>query len=314
MVELDTRLLRYFLRVAELGSFTDAAEELHVSQPALSQGIRRLETLLGVTLLDRGPRGATRASRLTPSGEAFRRYASEIVTLCDRAVISTQAAARVQLTVGFGTSVPRLFTSLALRAAVAVGQHEPVLEYVPWGEEISWLTSGRVDLVFLQAKSGLMDDRLEVLPLVEMRRVAVFAASHPLAARQSVDFDDLRDEPIIDAASDRDYWLVNPRPDGSRPVTVGPAARTVDEMLALVSAGRGMAITSSSVAERYQSSDLAFVPIVNLDAGMLYLARDANDHRPQVMTMQLKTASLIGSNLGAHHSQLGAVDEWRDSL
>jgi DNA-binding transcriptional LysR family regulator len=182
---------------------------------------------------------------------------------------------------------------MALQAATSLEHDEPVLEYVSWGEELGQLTSGHMDLVFLQSTRDHVDERLEMAPLVEMRRVAVFAAKHPLARRTSVDIDDLIDEPIIDAASDRDYWIVNPRPGGGQAVTVGPPARTVDEMLAFVAAGRGMAITSSSVADRYESPDLAFVPIVNLDAGMLYLASLQSDSRPEVAAMQSETSSLI---------------------
>jgi LysR family transcriptional regulator, nitrogen assimilation regulatory protein len=55
----DLRRLRYFVKVAELGSLTRAAEALHVAQPALSQQIRLLESEVGVVLLARGPRGVT---------------------------------------------------------------------------------------------------------------------------------------------------------------------------------------------------------------------------------------------------------------
>ncbi len=54
---LDLRRLRTFVKVAELGSLTRAAEALHVAQPALSQQVRSLEAELGVKLLARGPRG-----------------------------------------------------------------------------------------------------------------------------------------------------------------------------------------------------------------------------------------------------------------
>lgn len=54
---LDLRRLRYFVRVAELGSLTRAAEALHIAQPALSQHIRGLEEEVGVKLLARGSRG-----------------------------------------------------------------------------------------------------------------------------------------------------------------------------------------------------------------------------------------------------------------
>lgn len=51
---IDLYKLRYFVTVARVGTFVQAAEELHVSQPALSRSIQSLERQFGVTLLDRG--------------------------------------------------------------------------------------------------------------------------------------------------------------------------------------------------------------------------------------------------------------------
>jgi len=65
------RHIRYLLAVAEQGSFTRAAEVLHVSQPTLSQQIRQLEETLGTVLLDRSGRRV----RLTDAGEVWARHA-----------------------------------------------------------------------------------------------------------------------------------------------------------------------------------------------------------------------------------------------
>ena len=63
---MDLRQLEIFTRVAELGSFSRAAESLHLTQPTVSEHIRALEDELGVRLLDRRGRGAdvTRAGHL----------------------------------------------------------------------------------------------------------------------------------------------------------------------------------------------------------------------------------------------------------
>ncbi|MFI0780193.1 transcriptional regulator CynR [Streptomyces sp. NPDC021212] len=67
----ELRHLRYLLAVAEHGSFTRAAESLHISQPTLSQQIRQMERVVGAQLLDR----TGRAVRLTDAGEAYLHYA-----------------------------------------------------------------------------------------------------------------------------------------------------------------------------------------------------------------------------------------------
>jgi DNA-binding transcriptional LysR family regulator len=64
---MDLRSLQYFVAVVKAGSFSKAAEELHISQPTLSKAIRLLEDGLNVSLLERGRRGIS--VRLTPAGE-----------------------------------------------------------------------------------------------------------------------------------------------------------------------------------------------------------------------------------------------------
>ncbi|MCC3771231.1 transcriptional regulator CynR [Streptomyces sp. UNOC14_S4] len=68
---LELRHLRYLLAVAEHGNFTRAAEDLHISQPTLSQQVKQLERTLGVQLLDR----SGRAVRLTDAGAAYAGHA-----------------------------------------------------------------------------------------------------------------------------------------------------------------------------------------------------------------------------------------------
>ena len=54
---MDVRQLRYFAKVVESGSFSKAANQLHVAQPALSQHVRNMEEELGVTLLEHNSQG-----------------------------------------------------------------------------------------------------------------------------------------------------------------------------------------------------------------------------------------------------------------
>jgi DNA-binding transcriptional LysR family regulator len=79
-VDLDLRLVRYFVVVAEELHFGRAAAKLHVSQPALSKQIRKLEDQLGVRLLDRNSRHVT----LTGRGQDFLLNAKELLSLAER--------------------------------------------------------------------------------------------------------------------------------------------------------------------------------------------------------------------------------------
>src|SRR5262249_792433 len=86
----DLRQMRYFTAVAEYGSFTRAAQELHVAQQAVSQQIKALEQLLGVTLLERSSRRVT----LTPEGTVFLADCARVLAGADRAAHRVRAAAR----------------------------------------------------------------------------------------------------------------------------------------------------------------------------------------------------------------------------
>ncbi|MEU7648170.1 transcriptional regulator CynR [Streptomyces huasconensis] len=99
MAALELRHLRYLLAVAEHGSFTRAAEELHISQPTLSQQIKQLERSLGVQLLDR----TGRTVRLTDAGVVYTDHARRALrdlAAAERAVHDVQDLSRGHLRLG----------------------------------------------------------------------------------------------------------------------------------------------------------------------------------------------------------------------
>lgn len=89
----NLRHLRVFLAVAETGSVTRAAESAHLSQPAVTQALSKLEAALGVGLFNRSPHGLF----LTQPGEAFRLRVQRALVLLDR--VLTEVAPRLQLTI-----------------------------------------------------------------------------------------------------------------------------------------------------------------------------------------------------------------------
>ena len=86
---LELRHLRYFVAVAEAGTFTHAAERLFIAQPTLSQQIRRLEEILGTPLLQRGREGV----QLTQAGTVLLEGARAILAQVDHGVCRTRVAA-----------------------------------------------------------------------------------------------------------------------------------------------------------------------------------------------------------------------------
>ncbi|OIJ87814.1 transcriptional regulator CynR [Streptomyces sp. MUSC 14] len=99
MAVLELRHLRYLLAVAEHGNFTRAAEELHISQPTLSQQVKQLERTLGVQLLDR----TGRTVRLTDAGAVYTDHARRVLrdlAAAERAVHDVQDLSRGHLRLG----------------------------------------------------------------------------------------------------------------------------------------------------------------------------------------------------------------------
>src|SRR5256885_354893 len=85
---MEMRHLRYFVSVAEQGSFVKAAEHVRVAQSALSKQIRDLEREIGAPLFERLARGV----RLTAAGEAFLTDARDTLERAERAVVSARQA------------------------------------------------------------------------------------------------------------------------------------------------------------------------------------------------------------------------------
>ena len=90
---MEMRHLRYFLAVAEALSFTKAALQLRVVQPALSRQLQNLEDEIGVDLLHRSPRGVT----LTAEGKLFLEEVRELLRRADEAVEKVRALTRGEI-------------------------------------------------------------------------------------------------------------------------------------------------------------------------------------------------------------------------
>ncbi|MGE3144695.1 MAG: LysR family transcriptional regulator, partial [Pseudorhodoplanes sp.] len=111
---MDFRELRYFSFVAELKSFSRAAAQLRIAQPALSRCVRQLEEELGVTLFDRHGRGVT----LTEAGQ----------TLYERAQTLLQGLRQARDDVATTSAVPRGSLRLAVPPAAGQGLAPSLIE------------------------------------------------------------------------------------------------------------------------------------------------------------------------------------------
>jgi len=192
---MELHQLRYFVAIAEEGSFTRAAERCSVSQPALSQQIAKLEAELGRPLFDR----AARKTTLTEVGAALLDEARAVLSALDRAdqrmrQLRDDEGGLVTLGV-IPTVAPYLCPALLVEFArdhptVEVVLHEDFTERV-----LAGCLAGDLDLVVCALPVD--DGRLHVEPLFAEDLVLALPAEHPLGTLARVPLERLAETPFV---------------------------------------------------------------------------------------------------------------------
>ena len=189
--------LEYITAVIRHGSLRRASEQLHVSQPALSEAIRNLERELGVTLLDRHRSGA----KISLAG---RELLQPMVDVLDsvarlRAAAGDRLATRRLLRIGTVNAGTAALVLPAMRAFQAQHPASTVeIRNLQHDDIQAGLAEGTLDIGLVNLLGG--DDvppGLELTPLLTGRPVAVIPASHPLAERIEVSADELRVQQFV---------------------------------------------------------------------------------------------------------------------
>ena len=198
---MDLYQIRYFLAIAETGSFSRAAERLYLSQPSLSTGIKKLERELGVPLFERGGRRTV----LTPAGRAFLTKAEAILEQY-RAALHELKGFRDRPTLRVGVVSTMRVTELA----ELVGRFRKHYPHVTME-----LHDGTLETLQEELEKGTIDVAISVLSLIAngekfgweapqickaLFRQPLWLAvpkNHPFAERSSVCLADLDGQPFI---------------------------------------------------------------------------------------------------------------------
>lgn len=195
-MEANARLLRSFVVVAEELHLGRAARRLYLSQPSLSQQMRKLEGMVGAELLERHPKGV----RLTGAGDvllaAVRAPLEALDAAMEAAAYAGRGGRRTTLPVGFvGSAANELTTPILVEFA----RRSPDTEVRLRRFDISDPTAGLLDrsarVAFVRDLRG--HAQLEAEPLLTEPRVWVLPAGHRLAGRSAIADADVRDEPGI---------------------------------------------------------------------------------------------------------------------
>jgi DNA-binding transcriptional LysR family regulator len=186
---MNPTLLTTFLAVAETGSFTRAARETFVTQPAVSQHIRALEEQLGVRLFVR----SGQRIHLTPEGEELRRHARAAIKAIQEAELALtemSSLARGRLRIGATMFMAYLLPPALMEFKRRHPQVRVEVRFANSAEVIRAVENGSVDFGFA---GGLADrtSSLGVTPIHTERLALAAAPDHPLAGRSSIEPADL---------------------------------------------------------------------------------------------------------------------------
>ncbi len=289
---MDIRQLRLFCRIVDRHSFSLAAEDLHITQPAASQQVRSLERELRATLLDRSSRRVVP----TDAGQVLYRYAREILDLHERActeILDLGELLAGKVVVGASTGpgehvLPALLTRFrelypGVRVSLHVDDTQQVIERV---------VAREFELGAVGAPTHRPD--LLVEPLVRDEVVLVCSPSHPWARRDSVTLDELVAEPQIvqqQGAGIRAVVEDHLRAAGVRPEQLNIAAEMglMESAKQAAIAGGGVTFVSRwAIGPELEHGTLVVVPIRDFE-----IRRDFHTVRSRTRVLSRAAEALL---------------------
>jgi len=182
-MNITLRQLSAFSALYKVGSFTRAAEALHVTQPALSAQVRELEAALGVRLFDR----STRTPRMTAAGQALVEQARQVLrqaAVFERTAKAMAAGLEPALALAIDSFVP---TEPVIRGLAGLRERYPDLAVTLFTEGLGAaerrVREGSANLGLCALMPTLVQD-IQAAALTQVTLVPVVAPGHPLASER----------------------------------------------------------------------------------------------------------------------------------
>lgn len=284
---MDIRQILYFVRIAQTGSYSAAADELNISQSSLSKQILALEEELQCQLFDRSKRKIA----LTELGEHYLTYAFQFESLYNTMMVEMEQ---------YRTPTPRL--SIASIPVVAqYGLYNFVFQFrtaYPWikfqfeEQEASailyGLTSRQVDLAFV--RSNYLDPtQFGWVDIYSDQMVAVFSRKHRFADRASISLSELSKENFImfdKGTVVRELAVDACKAAGFMPKIAYTSYRT-ESISGLVTSNAGIALMMRRVIEYHLQPEAVIVPLEETIESKVVLAFLKYHKFPQAAKMFL---------------------------
>lgn len=255
--------LQAFRAVAELSNFRKAAESLHVSQPAFSRRIEKLEEALGVQLLER----TTRRVILTSVGRDFDRKVQQLLDDLDHTLLGIRGVAATRMGEVTIACVPSTVYYFLSQVISRYHERYPKIKVKVFdasaNEVLTAVSKGEADfgLNFV----GSQEPDIEFKPLMEERFVAACRRDHPLAKKRRVTWAELAQYDFISVSKASGNRLLLDQALSSvkgRPQSIYETQH-VTTMLGLVEAGLGVAAVPSIAMPGADHPLLVSVPLLD---------------------------------------------------
>src|SRR5258705_6579611 len=247
---MELRHLRYFAAVAAHGSFSRAANQLHLTQPALSRQVKSLEDELGVALIVRGQNTIS----LTSAGEAFYEKAKDILARVDVGVrrIKTRPPGE-KLRIGYVHSLTAGIMPQVVERFQSYDK-DVFLELSDLTRETMWqrAAADQIDIAILPKS---LEARFKGFQWVELQRLApvlVVSKKNPLAKLTRIHPEKLRDKMLLGLGVDK-YPEYVPRlkailePFGVKPQLRNHTSEDIAALFIAIEAQAGMAVLTEGV-------------------------------------------------------------------
>lgn len=278
-MDVTLRQLRALLAVAKTGSFTRAAESMHITQSAFSGLIRELESQLGVRLVDR----STRQAQLSDVGKTFHDMVAGLLRELDEALANVDGLKRLRHGV-VRIAAPQLMASTLMPEVISrFGAKHPEIEVrlADCGVEevIDAVATGRADIGVGPQRA--VPTILAADPFIDPPMIAVFPHGHPLQKLVRVPWRELVRFPLIALQGQYADQLERDLFESNEFAAIQPQRQVafMSTALGMVSAGMGVSVClpyAQSLVDLYR---LESRPLVNPEVRrrfFIYVRRHAS--------------------------------------
>ena len=260
-INFDLNDLLAFRAVADLSNFRRAAEAVHISQPAFSRRIDKLEQALGVRLLDR----TTRRVSLTGVGRDFARKVEQLLDELDHTLLGIRGVAATRMGEVTIACVPSTVYYFLPQVIRRYHERYPKIRVKVFDASANEVLAAvaRSEADFGLNFMGGQETDIEFKPLLEERFVAACRRDHPLARKRHVTWSDLAAYDYISVSKSSGNRLLLDQAlahVAGRPQSIYEAQH-VTTMLGLVEAGLGVAAVPAMAMPAADHPLLVSVPL-----------------------------------------------------